>query len=375
MRAAISSACAGQRYHSSAAARRRGGARVSSAQPTTTGTPRRVRLLDARRAARRIAGRDAARARTPATSPSRRSASSSGRRDLDAPAVEQRRPRRATGGVVGVGEEDRRRSRAVRGESRGQTRLRRGSHRRGFAAPSRRASADRRASRRSRRRRVCSASRLSSHSSSAVTMMMRTVRPSVGCCFMMRHTSHPSRPGIITSSSTSAGFTVSNTRERLVAVVRDRDRIPADLQILPDDLGVVVIVVDHENRRKCRITSVHWTRSRVYCMAGPIGGPPPREAIRVPTAGCIEIYGRFAPNGCLSRRVRIERETGRPQGRPVPHEIAARLELRSVLRHDPHLVVDDLQEAALDREPCPRCRRRRAAARPCRAASSSARAR
>jgi hypothetical protein len=37
-------------------------------------------------------------------------------------------------------------------------------------------------------------------------------------------------------------------RERLVAVVRDGDRVPTDLQVLPDDLGVVLIIVDHQDR-------------------------------------------------------------------------------------------------------------------------------
>ena len=53
-------------------------------------------------------------------------------------------------------------------------------------------------------------------------------------------------------------------RECLVAVVGDGDWISTDLQILPDDLRVVVIVIHHQDGWQPRLTSVHRLLSRVY---------------------------------------------------------------------------------------------------------------
>src|SRR5213083_2117230 len=46
------------------------------------------------------------------------------------------------------------------------------------------------------------------------------------------------------------GFFPLEESHRLIAIVSDRDRIPASLEIIADYVGVVVIVVYNENRRK-----------------------------------------------------------------------------------------------------------------------------
>ena len=41
-------------------------------------------------------------------------------------------------------------------------------------------------------------------------------------------------------------------RERFLPAVRDGHGIPFCLEVLPHDVGVVVVVVDDENGRRCR---------------------------------------------------------------------------------------------------------------------------
>ena len=171
-----------------------------------------------------------------------------------------------------------------------------------FAPQSRRASEDRTASPRSRRRPSCNASRLSCHSSNAVTMMMRIDRPSVGCCFITRHTSQPSRPGIITSSSTTAGRTRLVQRQRFVAAVRHGHGVSSNLEILPDDLRVVVIVVDDQDR---------WVLSNVHDARR-----PPVRRTRAPRAR-RRTGAKHTPHMRLPRPTAFRMRTRSP--RRTPH--------------------------------------------------------
>ena len=84
-------------------------------------------------------------------------------------------------------------------------------------------------------------------------------------------------------------------------VMRNRDRIAANLEILSNDLGVIVVVVDHQNWRKLRFTHdpLLFMRFRSFAANGARSVKGKAYAIVLPLTKSV---GHAEPIDCSSRR-------------------------------------------------------------------------